>query len=373
VKRSLNYFHRLWLKQQERRENGDKNWQPQFLAADTWKNLRTTCRGFFGYCRSIIDYASKHNNIKLYAVSPAHANSSVIEAWFSLVRCSGQDSATSYGAFVKNCHLRNPNKALKGNGMYAGADAGKVCSGEEVDIRELLRDQKRRNEEKDARLSVYRENRKTASIGKSRAFSITIDSASEPEASESELDVLKILAEKFLPRGYMDELMNLEMFHQWLQLSMDNETDAWFKELLEVTQSAVGSATFDDACQAVMNKLLRMTAEIMRNRKSTTVSFEASVHKFYNSAEFDEICNAELPGTLSKSRPGCVFLGLMLSKLHQDWLTSALQLARRQRNPELFEKKQTSNLSTSDENNEVNSFVGWSWCQNTSLIGPKMQ
>mmetsp|Transcript_27602 Transcript_27602/g.35519 ORF Transcript_27602/g.35519 Transcript_27602/m.35519 type:complete len:92 (-) Transcript_27602:276-551(-) len=60
-------------------------------------------------------------------------------------------------------------------------------------------------------------------------------------------------------------------------------------------------------------------------------------------------------------------------KLHQDWLTSALQLARRQRNPELFEKKQTSNLSTSDENNEVNSFVGWSWCQNTSLIGPKMQ
>ncbi len=29
-------------------------------------------------------------------------------------------------------------------------------------------------------------------------------------------------------------------------------------------------------------------------------------------------------------------------------------------NPELFTQKQTSNLSSSDENNEVNSFVGWS-------------
>jgi len=360
VKRSLNYFHRLWSKQQERRENGDKNWQPQFLAADTWKNLRTTCRGFFGYCRSIIDYASKHNSIKLYAVSPAHANSSVIEAWFSLVRSGGQDSATSYCAFVKNFQLRDPNSALKKNSSYAGADAGKVCSGEEIDVRDLINHQQWRNEEKDVRISVYQDSRKTASLRASRAFSIGVDDVSVPEATESELDVLKVLTEKCLRSGYMDELLKVDMFHQWLRLSIDNETDSWFKELLEVTQSAVGSATFDEACQAIMNKLLRITAEIMRKRKSTTASFEAGVHKFYKSAEFDEICNAKLPGTLSKSRPGCVLIGLMLSKLHQDWLTSALQFARRQRNPELFKKKQTTNLSSSDENNEVNSFVGWS-------------
>ncbi len=79
------------------------------------------------------------------------------------------------------------------------------------------------------------------------------------------------------------------------------------------------------------------------------------------STEFDDICKAKLPGSLSKSRPGCVLLGMtMLSQLHQDWLTSALRFAQNKRYPHLFERNLTSNLTVSDENNEVNSFVGWS-------------
>lgn len=98
----------------------------------------------------------------------------------------------------------------------------------------------------------------------------------------------------------------------------------------------------------------------MRKRKSKAVSFEANAHKFYKSTEFDEICKAKLPGTLSKSRPGCMLLGMMLSQLHQDWLTSELRLARTKRNPQLSKQKQTSKLSSSDKINEVNSFMGWS-------------
>ena len=78
VKLSLEYFHRLCSKQQERRKSGDKNWEAQFLASETWKNLRITCRGFYLYCRSVIDYARRHTNIKFYAVSPAHANSNCV-------------------------------------------------------------------------------------------------------------------------------------------------------------------------------------------------------------------------------------------------------------------------------------------------------
>ena len=143
-------------------------------------------------------------------------------------------------------------------------------------------------------------------------------------------------------------------------MSINNETDGWFKELLEVTQTREGSAEFDDGCQAILNKLFSFTAEIMSKRKSKVVSFEGNIHKFYKSTEFDDICKAKLPGSLSTSRPGCMLLGMMLSKLHQNWLTSALRLARNKRYPHLFKQNQTSNLTLSEENNEVNSFVGWS-------------
>jgi hypothetical protein len=84
------------------------------------------------------------------------------------------------------------------------------------------------------------------------------------------------------------------------------------------------------------------------------------MHNFFKSADFDEICKDKLPGNLGGSRPGCVFLGLMLSKMYKDWLALALQSVQRKSNPALFTQMETSNLSTSDENNEVNSFVGWS-------------
>ena len=88
MKRCLKYFERLRAKQIERRVAGDVKWELSFLAPETWRNLRITCRGFFAYCRAIIDYEmhSPPGTIaRLYGISVAHANSSVLEAWFSAV------------------------------------------------------------------------------------------------------------------------------------------------------------------------------------------------------------------------------------------------------------------------------------------------
>ena len=318
-----------------------------------------TCRGFFCYCRSVIDYATTHN-IKFYAMSPAHANSSVIEAWFSLVRSSRQDSASGYCAFVKNVQMRNATKALEGNNAYSADDVGDISIGEEADIRDLIRQQSSREKEKDRRLSQFKGSRLGASIEGSDAFSIDENGARLPKSSESEVEVLKLLTATRLPNGYIDELTKDDTFHQWLRLSIGNETDAWFQELLRSTQNAAGSASFDLACQRVMDKLLRITAELMTKRQSLTLSFEAQVHNFFKSSDYDDICTEYLPASLSESHPGCMLLGLMLSKLYKDWLTSALEEARRSRNPELFATKQASDLSVAEENNEVNTFVGWS-------------
>lgn len=368
MKQSLNYFHGLWSKQQERRkllDSSDTSWQSQFLAPETWRNLRMTCRGFFCYCRSVISYAKSHN-LKFYALSPAHANSSVIEAWFSLVRSSGGDSATGYAAFVKNVQMRNAHKAvLEGNNMYSADDVGDISSGEEVDIRDFIRQQKQREKEKDLRLSQFEESRKDVPIHACNAFSINVNDAHYhdrryPEPSESELEALKRLTDTHLPSGYMDQLTKEDLFHQWLRLSIENETEAWFKELLQLTGDADGSTSFDLACQSIMNKLLRITAEVMKKRKNPTVSFEARMHNFFKSTEYDNICTAHLPPTLSGFHPGCMLLGMMLSKVFKDWLTSALQSVWKKKYKGLLEKNDTSTLSAADENNEVNNFVGWS-------------
>jgi hypothetical protein len=105
LKKNLNYFHGLWDAQQSRRafmEKGDKSWQKEFLAAETWRNLRMTCRGFFGYCRAVLAYADSHPDIKSKSISPSHSNSSVLEAYFSLVRMYHQDDAPSFLAFSKS-------------------------------------------------------------------------------------------------------------------------------------------------------------------------------------------------------------------------------------------------------------------------------
>ena len=60
-KRHLNTLnHVLRNKSLDLREEGDKTWEATFLAKETWRNLRITCRGFFEYCRNVISYAKKN-------------------------------------------------------------------------------------------------------------------------------------------------------------------------------------------------------------------------------------------------------------------------------------------------------------------------
>ena len=114
----LEYFERMRKKQLERRKAKDKDWELSFLDSKTWRNLRITCRGFLAYCRALIDYAEKAPDgfmQKLCAVSPAHSNSSAIEAWFSCTRNSKQDSATHYAAWLVSRDMFKAGKALKNN------------------------------------------------------------------------------------------------------------------------------------------------------------------------------------------------------------------------------------------------------------------
>ena len=105
-------------KQLERKLAKDEHWELSFLATETWRNLRMTCRGFTAYCRSVFKYADnapEGSMRKVYAVNPAHSNSSILEAWFSAVRNTKSDSTPSYAHFVANRDMKkaNADRALK--------------------------------------------------------------------------------------------------------------------------------------------------------------------------------------------------------------------------------------------------------------------
>ena len=128
VMKSLDYFESLRARQLERRDNKFEHWRKTFLeSGKTWNNLRITCRGFFDYCHAVMKYADFNTGMipTLHGISVAHSNTSILEAWFSLVRNMRVDSGTTYGTAVGNKVMQS-TCLLNTNGMYCRKQAGEI-------------------------------------------------------------------------------------------------------------------------------------------------------------------------------------------------------------------------------------------------------
>ena len=102
-----------------------------------------------------------------------------------------------------------------------------------------------------------------------------------------------------------------------------------------------------------------ITVKSLEQQTNDQSLFGYDLHEFYPSGDFSLICWKILPGRLADSRPGCVMLCLSLARMHSAWLKDALFDVRKERNPELFQKKTNIGLSMAEENSEVNRFLGW--------------
>ena len=88
------------------------------------------------------------------------------------------------------------------------------------------------------------------------AFSFECNANLPTNLHQFEKDVLKRLASKLLPKGYLAELMNQEYFLQWMRLCLDTPSGDWFNNLLEDTLEVGGVEQFEEACQAIQKKYL---------------------------------------------------------------------------------------------------------------------
>jgi len=295
----------------ERRAAGDKNWEPTFLAPETWRNLRITCRGFLSYCRSVIEYAAAappQSIPKFYGINMAHSNSSVIEAWFSAVRNSNQDSTPRYAHFVANKEMKKAmaDQAVRRNKMYNKGDIGEVRTGKFVGPSEfikyhLAREMKMTDTIAQA-VPLQQEARKTYIDTNILAAAFSPDCvASLPKnLSALEIDVANKLSFKILKKGYLGELMDQEYFQQWMRLSFNTPTGKWFYE-------------------------------------------------YHRSPNFVDLCTRELPPQLGNNHPGCVMLCLCLARMHSCWLDNALFQVRKAKDPKKFQKPINRYYSTIDQ------------------------
>ena len=157
IKKSLDYFEVMRKKQLIRKKDKKEGWEATFLESETWTNLRMTCRGFFAYCRYAIRLGEEWAHLipKFPAVSPAHSNTSIIEAWFSLVQKQRMDDAVNYPSFVGNRKMLKANKTLKNNNMYSEKDIGELTSGRIIGPRELIKFHQQRKEIPERQICEY--------------------------------------------------------------------------------------------------------------------------------------------------------------------------------------------------------------------------
>ena len=142
-----------------------------------------------------------------------------------------------------------------------------------------------------------------------------------------------------MKNGYLEELLRNEYFRQWMRLSIGTQTEKWFTHLLEISLDDGCAQQFENTCISMQNKMFELTVKSMKRRKDEGMSFEYDLHSFHRSTDFSQLCQTQLPGTLSDSHPGAVILYLYLARFHLIWLKEALYEARKIRNPELFQEK----------------------------------
>lgn len=222
---NLDYFNRMRMRQLERRQLKkltDKSctqWMESFLAPETWRNLRLSIRGFFGYYRYLIHMASiTPDNSRPKSVpwdikiSPAHSNTSNTEAWFSVVRKGGQDDAVAYPSGVANKNMTQATSALKNNKMYHPNDVGEISAGKFIGPHDLTNFYKHRTKLKDDQIREYKA-AKSLTNSSISAFSQLAESSIPPELSALESEVLKIIIETSrIPNGYASFLVSNDSF-----------------------------------------------------------------------------------------------------------------------------------------------------------------
>ena len=243
IRKSLNYFQLLRRRQLDSRENGDENWAKTFLdTGKTWTNIRKTCKGFIEYCRASIEYAKTHSEKlpSFHGVSVAHSNSSVLEAWFSLIRNMNLDSATTYESGVGNKLMQNAC-SLQRNRMYSVCQAGEIASEKGLGPSEIIKF----HADCDKQMDECLESNYYSKLGvfAKEPIPVFLNSAVTTTGMKPfEADMITNLIGKKLNTCFVETLLGEDYFKQWVRLSHSGRRKQRSEQIRGLGDLQLGSA-----------------------------------------------------------------------------------------------------------------------------------
>ena len=241
---------------------------------------------------SVIEYAKnapERRIPKLYAINPAHLNSSTLEAWFSAVRNTKSDSTPSYAHFVAKQEMKKANAdiARKTNQIYTAGDVGEIRTGKSFGPSEMIKYHSGRELKMYTMISEFEANKTyNSSNALVSAFSSECKDFIPNNIAQSESNVWKRLSSKVTKNGYLEELLKNEHFRQWMRLSIGTQTKKWFTHLLEISLNDGCAQQFENTCISMQNKIFELTVKSIKKRKEERMSFEYNLHSFHRSRVF---------------------------------------------------------------------------------------
>ena len=371
VKFYLDYYHKWKESTITRKVVGDKGrWQKQFLAKETWINLRIAIRGFFGYARQILPLIQSHfssnSNVQNLAFVPVlHSNTSSIEGWFSIQRGNNCSTALTYASGVAVADASQALLYLQNNKAY---DPEYVAF-EKTDRVPLSKVFQSAENYRSERLLTW-----IAAIqcSKEEAGDIEVSKFGklfEGTAVANGADIFKkieISTSMNINSHYNIFVATDSDFQQWCRLTiLGTSENQWFTAL--ATLSMEENRQFDSCCQVIMENIFLFSVEFLNQSSAACSCFEMQIYNYSISNEFRNLrCNT-LPTKLQPHQQLCCSVLLItLAKMHQQWLVNAIATAS---------KLSVTSISLPiDELSEVNRFVGWAvasllqkWKSRTSM------
>ena len=140
-----------------------------------------------------------------------------------------------------------------------------------------------------------------------------------------------------------------------------SEVWPWFNSFLKDLTSRDNCQAFDKTCQKLMSAIFEFAKNALEKRKNNSAdSFEYQLWQFFTSQELNGICSTTLPtDSLRNITAGHSILADMLGEVFKSWLVTELRGERMKRDPDLFKRRLSPNLSRDELSSEVNRILAW--------------
>jgi hypothetical protein len=305
----------------EEEPNEPTSARKSFISATTYKNMRTSIRGFFEYCRVAFQRTDPPKYVLI-----SHSNSSSIESVFALVRNMRRDTPQG---FVSSASVQNSTDAIRLMAKFSKAsyESGDVPDEDSPSKSFVGRKDDQRLQKLREYMEVYNKRRASRSMGMPDFFETT----DTTKLSSAYNKLLQEIKQKVLPLIAFDGflggvLLKDDDFVETMKSSFFTQNEEWYYNLWNL--DAGEERSFNATCSLIMSLLFQRLFEASQTSKKAALnsSYHYLVYKMMqdrNGESWKSLQNL-LPVCLWLQSPPICLLIMHLSDVLLTWVRDAM-------------------------------------------------